>query len=137
LVPDILSVPAIMEVYLMSETEKPAQRIPLSLPIEFRKTYSRQSSKGGLKNISLTGAFLEHVTEDLEINDRINIYFKVSGRERILQASIVWKTGKGSGVKFNPDNNQDVQIIDDLMYFVKTCRESKRAVLDSIFKKVG
>ncbi len=121
----------------MSETAKPAQRVPLCLPIEFRKTYSRQSSKGGLLNISLTGAFLEHTTDDLEVNDRINIHFKVSGRERVLQASIVWKTLSGSGVRFNPDNNQDVQIIDDLMYFVKTCRESKRTVLDAIFSKVS
>lgn len=120
----------------MAETQNPAQRVPLCLPIEFRKTYSRQASKGGLLNISITGAFLEHGTQDLEINDRINIHFKVSGRERVLQACIIWKNSSGSGVRFNPDNNQDVQIIDDLMYFVNNRRDSRRAVLDSIFKKI-
>lgn len=121
----------------MSEIEKPAPRVPLCLPIDFRKSYARDSVRGGLLNISMTGAFLEHGTQDLEVNDRINIHFKVSGRERVLQASIVWKNMNGSGVLFNPENNQDVQIIDDLIYFVKTRRESKREVLNSIFGKIA
>lgn len=121
----------------MSEVVAPAQRVPLLLPIEFRKTYSRQSSRGGLLNISMTGAFLEHLPEDLDVNDHIHIHFKVSGRERVLQAAIVWKNKKGSGIQFNPENNQDVQIIDDLIYFVKTRRESKREVLNSIFGKIA
>lgn len=121
----------------MSETNAPAPRVPLVLPIEFRKTYSRQASRGGLLNISLTGAFLEHTTDDLAVNDQIHIHFKVSGRERVLQAAIVWKNGAGSGIQFNPENNQDVQIIDDLIYFVKSRRESKREVLNSIFGKIA
>ena len=116
---------------------KPAPRIPLSLPIEFRKTYSRQQSAGGLRNISITGAFLEHGTADLEINDKINIHFKVSGRERTLPATIIWKSSTGSGVRFMPDHNQDVQIIDDLMYFVENRRKSKKSVLNSIFNKLA
>lgn len=115
----------------------PAQRVPLVLPIEFRKTYSRQSSKGGLLNISLTGAFLEHTPDGLDVNDQIHLHFKVSGRERVLQAAIVWKNSKGAGIQFNPENNQDVQIIDDLIYFVKTRRESRREVLNSIFGKLA
>jgi hypothetical protein len=39
--------------------EKPAPRLPLQLPIEFRKNYSRKSDYGDLKNISLTGAFFD------------------------------------------------------------------------------
>ncbi len=115
----------------------PAPRVPLVLPIEFRKTYSRSSSKGGLLNISLTGAFLEHIPEGLDINDQIHLHFKVSGRERVLQAAIVWKNTKGAGIQFNPENNQDVQIIDDLIYFVRTRRESRREVLNSIFGKLA
>ncbi|MCB9073718.1 MAG: PilZ domain-containing protein [Bdellovibrionaceae bacterium] len=120
----------------MTETTKPAPRVPLCLPIEFRKSYARDANKGGLLNISLTGAFLEHGPEDLLVNDKINLHFKVSGRERVLQACIVWQNSNGSGVSFNPENNQDVQIIDDLMYFVRTYRDSKRAVLDSIFSQI-
>jgi hypothetical protein len=121
----------------MSETVTPAQRVPLVLPIEFRKTYSRQTSKGGLLNISMTGAFLELTPDELAVNDHIHLHFKVSGRERVLQANIVWKNQKGAGIQFNPENNQDVQIIDDLIYYVKTRRESKREVLNSIFGKIA
>lgn len=122
----------------MPETmNTPAPRIPLMLPIEFRKTYSRQSNKGGLVNISLTGAFLEHIPDELAVNDQIHLHFKVSGRERVLQAAIVWKNTKGAGIQFSPENNQDVQIIDDLIYFVKTRRESRREVLNSIFGKIA
>lgn len=120
----------------MAEVTKPADRIPLRLPIEFRKTYARQSEHGGLMNISITGAFLEHHSGELEVDDTINIHLRVSGRERVLNATIVWKNQAGSGVRFAPDNQQDVQIIDDLMYFVKNHREKKKAVLNTIFSKV-
>jgi hypothetical protein len=122
---------------LMQETSKPAARVPLCLPIEFRRSYSRQSTQGGLLNISMTGAFLEHASQDLEINDIINLHVKVSGRERVLQAKIVWKKDSGAGVSFLPENNQDVQIIDDLIYFVKNHREQKKAVLGSIFNRLS
>ena len=48
--------------------EKPAPRLPLQLPIEFRKNYSRKADYGDLKNISLTGAFLIHETDEIVIN---------------------------------------------------------------------
>lgn len=115
----------------------PAPRITLVLPIEFRKTYSRRQSSGGLRNISLTGAFLEHTNGDIEINDKINLEFKVSGRKRDLTAQIIWKSSTGAGVRFIPDNNQDLQIIDDLIYFVKNRNESRKTVLHSIFKKLS
>ena len=121
----------------MPELMTPAPRVPLLMPIEFRKTYSRQTTKGGLLNISLTGAFLELMAEDLAVNDQIHLHFKVSGRERVLQANIVWKNTSGAGIQFHPENNQDVQIIDDLIYFVKTRRDSKCQVLNSIFGKIA
>lgn len=117
--------------------EKPAPRIPLTLPIEFRKNYSRKADQGDLRNISISGAFLEHTAEDLYINDKINISFKVSGRERVLQGTVVWQNDKGSGIQFHPDNNRDVQIVDDLMYFVKNRRSKNRTVLDSIFDQLS
>jgi hypothetical protein len=48
-----------------TNTTVPSPRLPLQMSIEFRKSYARQAGKGTLKNISLTGAFLE--TETLEI----------------------------------------------------------------------
>jgi len=118
--------------------DKPSPRLPLQLSIEFRKNYSRKSDVGDLKNISLTGAFLVvDNTEDIVVNDKINIHFKVSGRERTLNASVVWLGEGGCGLQFHPDNNRDVQIVDDLMYFVKGRRVKNRNVLDEIFSRVG
>ena len=94
----------------------PAPRLPLELSVGYRRSYARSDDLGVLKNISITGAFLVTTeTEDLSINDKLNITFTVSGRERQVQAHIVWKCNSGCGVVFKPFNNRDVQIVDDLM----------------------
>lgn len=122
-------------------TEKvstPAPRIPLRLDVEYRRSYARNGEKGTLKNISLTGAFLEiGKIENVMPNDKLLITLVVSGRERVLPATIVWQCDFGCGIKFMPANNRDVQIVDDLMYFVENSRSTQREVLDSIFKKVS
>jgi hypothetical protein len=120
-----------------TETTKPAPRIPLKLEVEYRRSYGRSSDTGQLKNISITGAFLEHGNEQLKENDKVAITFKVGGRVRKINASIIWSTSKGAGIKFLPTNNRDVQIVDDLMYFVESKREGRRDVLDDIFKQAA
>ena len=117
--------------------QEPSARLPLQMNVEFRRSYARQSEYGKLKNISLTGAFLE--TEDLDFvpNDKIILTLNVSGRERKLTAYVIWKGANGCGVAFRPVNNRDVQIVDDLMYFVENKRETRRNVLSDIFKKVS
>ena len=115
----------------------PSPRLPLQLAIEFRKNYSRKSDRGDLKNISLTGAFLIHNLNEIAVNDKININFRVSGRERTLNASVIWLDDEGCGLRFHPDNNRDVQIVDDLMYFVKGRRSKNKNVLDEIFSQVA
>ncbi|MCB0351369.1 MAG: PilZ domain-containing protein [Bdellovibrionales bacterium] len=121
-----------------SETTQPAARIPLQMDVEFRRSYSRSDTKGKLKNISITGAFLElKEVEEIMPKDKLLITIYVSGRERQIPAYVVWNSNMGCGVKFLPNNNRDVQIIDDLMYFVENTRSSQREVLDSIFKKVS
>lgn len=119
------------------ESQKPAPRIPLQLEVEYRRSYGRSSDTGKLKNISLTGAFLEHENDGLKENDKVAITFKVGGRTRKINASVIWSTAKGAGIKFLPTNNRDVQIVDDLMYFVESKREGRRDVLDGIFKQAG
>lgn len=52
-------------------------------------------------------------------------------------ATVVWANSVGCGVKFMPVNNRDVQIVDDLIYFVEAQRTDRRDVLDKILKKVG
>lgn len=122
----------------MSEVEQtPSPRIPLKLDIEYRKSYGRTGETGQLKNISLTGAFLEHENEELKSSDKVMITFKVGGRVRKINAQIIWSNGHGSGIRFLPTNNRDVQIVDDLMYFVESKRENRRSVLDDIFKQAA
>ncbi len=117
--------------------QKPAPRIPLKLTVEFRKSYARKGDSGRLKNISLTGAFLEHASPELLTSDKLNLTFVVSGRSRVIPAQVVWISETGAGLRFMPENNRDVQIVDDLMYYVQNRRDSRRNVLDDIFKRVG
>ena len=122
----------------MGATEQlPAPRIPLKLDVEFRRSYARDGETGSLRNISLSGAFLENTNTTLKAGDKVCITFSVSGRVRKIHANVVWINRLGAGIKFNPHNNRDVQIVDDLMYFVESKREGRRTVLDSIFKQVG
>lgn len=114
----------------------PAPRLPLRMEIEYRRSYARQSTKGTLRNISLTGAYLETMTEELQAADKVIITFVVSGRRRNINATIIWKNQAGCGIKFQPFNNRDVQIVDDLMYFVENSRADRRSVLEDIFKRV-
>lgn len=115
----------------------PAPRLPLQLQVAYRKNYARHSETGILKNISLTGAFLETSYLELAAKDKLVLELVVSGRRRKMQATVVWKNKLGCGIQFKPFNNRDVQIVDDLIYFVESRRESRRSVLNDIFKRVG
>jgi len=90
-----------------------------------------------LKNISLSGAFLEHELDGVSPGDKLQITFKVGGRTRKVNALIIWMNEAGCGVKFLPTNGRDVQIVDDLMYFVESGRENRRSLLGDIFKETG
>ncbi len=115
----------------------PAPRVPLNLTIEYRKNYARQSEGGNLFNISITGAFLKTDGTLLNPKDKVTLYFEVSGRKRKIQARVIWKNQMGAGLAFQPFNSRDVQIVDDLIYFVESSRENRREVLNTIFKKVS
>lgn len=117
------------------ESVTPLPRIPLNLDVDFRRSYGRQEALGVLKNISLSGAFLEHRMDDVSVGDKLQITFEVGGRIRKINALIIWMNGAGCGVKFLPSNGRDVQIVDDLMYFIESGREDRRSLLDDIFKK--
>lgn len=122
---------------MVENSKKPAKRLPLVLNVEFRKSYARQDAKGVLKNISLTGAFLETDLTDLAPTDKLIITFQVSERVRKMAGTVVWKNGRGCGIQFQPFNKRDVQIVDDLMYFVENRREGRKEVLDIILKQVS
>ncbi len=116
--------------------ETPATRIPLMLEIKYRKSYARTMDLGQLKNLSVTGAFLEH-SQPMQENDKIQLLFTVGGRERTILAQIIWRGQTGSGVQFLPSNNRDIQIIDDLIYFVESKREARREIVAGIFKQAS
>lgn len=115
----------------------PAPRVPLQMQVEFRKSYSRQNAKGVLKNISLTGAFLETDSAELLPQDKLVLELVVSERRRKMSATIIWKNQKGCGVMFQPFNKRDTQLVDDLMYYVQNRRNSRRTLLNDIFKQAG
>ena len=120
-------------------TSEPAPRLPLMMRVEYRRSYGRSCEKGFLVNISLTGAFLKTHTSNHNIcvKDKLLFTFIVSGRERRVQAQVVWTNQDGCGIKLIPNNNRDVQIIDDLMYFVQNQKESQKDLLQNIFKRVA
>lgn len=121
----------------MSLERQLAPRIPLVMDIEFRKSYSRQFAQGTLRNISLSGAFLEKADAEFIPGDKLQMTLNVGSRIRKLAAEVVWKNQQGIGIKFHHTNNRDLQIVDDLMYFAENKRESQKDVLGDIFDKVG
>ncbi|MFS4458985.1 PilZ domain-containing protein [Bdellovibrio sp. HCB2-146] len=122
----------------MEDTLKvPAPRTPLNLEVSFKRNYAREETKGTLKNISITGAFLEFSGGNVRANEKLNLIFVVAGRERKVAAHVIWANSAGVGVKFMPQNNRDVQIVDDLIYFVENDRSGRRSIMDTILKKVG
>jgi hypothetical protein len=120
-----------------NSSQTPAPRVPLRFDVEYRRSYARSGEKGILKNVSLSGAFLECGTDMLSPKDKVTLEFMVGGRTRKLNATVVWMSSAGAGVVFHHFNNRDLQIIDDLIYFVESKRSKRRNVLDSIFKKVS
>jgi len=114
-----------------------APRLPLIMGVEYRRSYARHSDRGKLRNISLTGAFLEADVLEMETDDKLMVTFSISGRTRNITATVVWKNENGCGLRFHLTNNQDLQIIDDLMYFVESKRDSGKDVLDNIFRQVS
>lgn len=121
----------------MEQAKVPSPRTPLVLDVNFRKSYARDEASGTLKNISISGAFLEFTDHNLRDGEKLQLRFIVGGRERKVPAVVIWSNTTGAGIKFVPANNRDVQIVDDLIYFVESSRSDRRSVLDSIFKKVG
>ena len=109
------------------------------MKVEYRRPYGRSCHNGFLMNISLTGAFLktEDSDHDTSVKDKVLLTFIVSGRTRRIQAEVIWTNNEGCGVKLIPSNNRDIQIIDDLMYFVKNQKNSQRNLLKNIFEKVA
>lgn len=122
---------------MKTQDQVPQPRIPLKLDVDFRRSYGRSAAVGVLKNISLSGAFLEHEMDAFTVGDKVQVTFKVGGRVRKISALVIWSNEVGSGIKFLPTNGRDIQIVDDLMYFVENDREGRRSLLGDIFKETA
>ena len=115
---------------------KPAQRHAVELAFEFKKNYARQSSKAEVCNISLTGALIK-TDQPLKPSEKLNVYLSVSGRTRKVAARVIWVGARGVGLQFEPFNNRDLQIVDDIIYYATEKNESTKSVFDSILNKVA
>lgn len=122
----------------MDQNNRPLPRTKMNLDIQFKRNYARSQSVGLLKNLSLTGAFLETPqVGELRKNDKIQLAFQVAGRNRKLHATIVWTNSTGMGLKFEHQSNRDMQIVDDLIYFVEASNSEKSEAIQNLFKAVG
>jgi hypothetical protein len=121
----------------MEITNTPAPRTPISIEVEFKKNYARESCLGLFKNISLTGAFIEYKFLELKPGEKISVRFNVCGRLRNISAHVVWSNKLGAGVRFSPSSNRDSQIVDDFIYFAESKREGNKDVFGEILTKVA
>ncbi len=121
----------------MTHELSPAPRWTLKMKMEYRRNYARSHDFGLLRNISLTGACLQISSYDVTPNDKLILTFSVSGRNREIQATVVWKKDQACGIKLIPASNRDIQIIDDMIYFVKAHRENKKVLLEGIFDRIS
>ncbi len=120
----------------MESASDKAQRFSVELDLDFKCNYARDYNKATIKNISVSGALITTDTP-LKPDEKINVFFKVSGRERKVAAQVIWVGERGAGVKFNHYNNRDLQIVDDLIYFATEKSSSTKNLLQNILSKVA
>lgn len=137
------SIQAIKDLNSTHQTE-PCERIYLQHSIFYRSNYGRKNKKGILKNISLTGAFLEWNKEKndcqnpdlLKFKDKILLFLSVEGRVRKVKSSVIWRNKWGCGVQFQPSNQRDFQIVDDLIYFTNCKKENRRQFFSLLLNQI-
>jgi hypothetical protein len=116
--------------------ETPAQRFSIDFDLDFKCNYARDFNKAQIKNLSVSGALIK-TDVTLKPSEKINIFVRVSGRERKIPAQVVWISDRGVGIKFNHFNNRDIQIVDDLIYFATEKGLSTQELLQNILNKAS
>lgn len=115
---------------------KPAQRFSIDFDLDFKCNYARDYNKAQIKNLSVSGALIK-TDVALKQSEKINVFVRLSGRERKIPAEVVWIGDRGVGIKFNHFNNRDIQIVDDLIYFATEKGLSTSELLESILNKAA
>ena len=96
-----------------------APRFKVDYSIALKKLFSNNQDMVKIKNISMSGAFIEMTTEEFNTRELVGLNFVVNDRERVVQARIVWKSKEGLGVQFIPQTFQDQVIINDLIFLLR------------------
>jgi hypothetical protein len=125
-----------MEQHTNATQGTPQPRHNVDLAFEFKRNYARQSAKAEVQNISLTGALIK-TSVSLKPSEKLNVYLSVSGRTRKVAARVVWVSDLGVGLEFQPFNNRDLQIVDDIIYYATEKNSSTKDLLDTILLKVA
>ena len=127
-----------MDTFIKDENEElsPAKRFNVDLNFEFRRNYARQTNLAEVRNISASGALIR-TNQPLKPTEKINVYLSVSGRTRRVIARVIWVSEKGVGLEFQPFNNRDAQIVDDIIYYATEKTSSDKSLLDTILNKVA
>jgi hypothetical protein len=126
-----------METQSSSSGAQRATRHQISLELEFKRSYGRQSEKANIKSISINGALVQ-VDQPLRIGERLKVTLSVSDRVRKVPARVVYVGGeKEVGIRFEPFNNRDLQIVDDIIYFATEKSSTNRSLLENILSKVS
>lgn len=117
-------------------TITPAKRTYVGQEITFKLAYSRTTSKGLLKNISSTGAFIQ--SEGLVAKlGKIVVTLIGYGNERDIAAEIVWTNEQGYGIKFIPRNKRDLRIIEDLVECSEKLKSERLNCLPKVFGAIS
>lgn len=115
---------------------QPAPRTPARMGVEFRRVYGRQVFDGIIKNISVTGVFIEHALR-FEKEDMVQIEMCIGNRKKKIKAKVIWSNEMGSGLQFHPKSKQEIQMIDDMIYFIEQRWHEMKGVLNNILIKMA
>lgn len=118
------------------KSQPPAPRTVFNLEVQFRKSYARAISNGRLRNISLTGAYLE-CTEFFHLQERFQFHFFIGGQLHFVAAETVWRSSNGYGVKFITIKKRDTRVIEDVVQIAESMRYGKQQLLSNILKSAS
>ena len=108
---------------------------PEKIQVLIRKIYDRKNQPGSIKQISLEQALLSGNLQ-LEAEDRLFLAIKIGRRQRRLEAYVKKIDSSGTWIQFDLKSSQDLQFVDDLIYFEEQARCWRRQMMHNIFESL-
>ncbi|MEN0060075.1 MAG: PilZ domain-containing protein [Bdellovibrio sp.] len=99
-------------------------------------SYARERKTAVLKNISLTGAFVEFGQSPHEAH-KVSLLLTVAGYSRELTAKVVWMNNRGYGLQFALRNGRDVRLLEDFIECAEELQHQRLDCLSQVFKKIA